>query len=64
MLSDQSLKMMAKHLRHYAVVLHAEAEKLEIIGVRADPDLFAVSEEVHELAEMLGVERALQITAA
>ena len=51
MLTDKENISIAKHMRDYASLVQAEAEKLELLGVETLPSLFDKAQEIHFLAE-------------
>lgn len=45
--------LISKHMMEYAKLIHAEAEKLEILGITATPSLYDKADEIYYLAEQI-----------
>jgi len=43
----------ARYMREYAQILQAEADKLELLGVKTEPSLFDKAQEVFFLSEQV-----------
>ncbi len=43
----------AKYMREYAQLLHAEAEKFDILGVKTTPDLFEKAQQIFFLSDQV-----------
>jgi hypothetical protein len=63
MANEKEELLIAQHMRDYGVLIHAEAEKMELLGIATNPDLFEKARMIHFLSEQIGKRIKVLVTA-